>query len=300
MFSDLAIIIVNWNLKQDTLDCIESLIKAGASIAQITVVDNGSTDGSIAAFRNLYNDRINIIDAKVNLGYAAGANLGIKYGLDQGYRWILLLNNDTLVAANFMAAMESAASAHRELGIISPMILYHNDPSIIWSLGDRFIGNSLLTIHYYKNEKASPDLPRLIPVDVVNGCAMMVNRSVFENVGSLDASLFMYGEEVDLCWRARRAGFKFAAYPDAQVWHKISKSSIDNQYFPKYLGVRNQIILYRRYGQAPQLTFLFVYSLLRVMGIAISYLFTGHRRLILPMTRGWYEGWFDVRENNIK
>ncbi len=297
MFSDLVIVIVNWNLKQDTLDCIESLIKAGASIAQITVVDNGSTDGSISALRNLYNERINIIDAKVNLGYAAGANLGIKYGLDQGYRWILLLNNDTLVAANFMEAMESASLASGEFGIIGPMILYHNDPSIIWSLGDRFIGNSLLTIHYYKNRKLNPGLPKVIPVDVVNGCAMMINRSVFEKVGSLDASLFMYGEEVDFCWRARRAGFKFAVYPDAQVWHKISKSSIDNRFFPKYLSVRNQITLYRRYARAPQLSFLLIYSLLRQIGLAAAYLFSGQRGLIVPMARGWYEGWFEPREN---
>jgi GT2 family glycosyltransferase len=298
MFADLLIVIVNWNLKQDTLDCIASLLKSGASITQIVVVDNGSTDGSIAAFRNIYKDDINIIDAKANLGYAAGANRGINYGLNHDARWILLLNNDTTVADNFVGALKNAALTHSDYGIIGPVILYQNRPSIISSLGDRFIGNSLLTIHYYKDRKLTPDLPKVIPIDVVNGCAMMVHRSVFHRIGILDASLFMYGEEVDFCWRAKSAGFKFAAYPDAKVWHKISKSSGDHHSFPKYLSTRNQVTLYKRYARNPQLMFLFIYTFLRVLGLSVSYLFTGQLGLILPMVRGWLEGWFVHRFND--
>jgi len=296
MFTDLSIIVVNWNLKDDTIECIESLLKAGASLSQIIIVDNGSTDGSITSLRNHY-QTIFIINAKENLGYAAGANLGIEYALSQEYEWFLLLNNDTIVAMDFINEIHNAALTCKEYSILAPIILYHSNPSTIWFLGDRLIGKTLLTINTYKNRKIDKTLPPIIPIDFTNGCAMMVNRSVFEKIGLFDATLFMYGEEVDFCWRARLAGYRFACFSAARIWHKISKSSKNTQSLSRYLRIRNQIIYYRRYSPNAQLLILFIFTLLRTIRICTSDLLRWELVLIPPSIRGWLSGWFENRAN---
>lgn len=292
MFTDLSIIVVNWNLKDDTLECVESLLKAGASQSQIIIVDNGSTDGSIIALRNHYQNSIFIIDAKENLGYAAAANLGIEYALSQDYKWFLLLNNDTLVAVDFIKEMHNAALTSKGYSILAPIILYYSNPSTIWFLGARLIGNTLLTINSYKNRTIDQTLPPLIPTDFTNGCAMMVNRTVFEKIGLFDASFFMYGEEVDFCWRAKLAGFRFACFTSARIWHKISKSSQCIHPQASYLRIRNQIYFYRRYSQGIQKFVYFVFTLFRTIRICSIDLFKWQNYLILPSIHGWLDGWF--------
>jgi GT2 family glycosyltransferase len=293
MFTDLSIIVVNWNLKDDTRECIESLLNGGASLNQIIIVDNGSTDGSISALRNYYKNSIYIIDAKENLGYAAGANLGIEYALSRDYKWLLLLNNDTLVATDFINEMHNAVLNKTDYSIFAPIILYQNNPTTIWYLGNRLIGSTLLTTDMYKNRKVDQSLPTLIPTDFTNGCAMMVSRTVFEKIGLFNAKLFMYGEEVDFCWRARLAGFKFACFTSARIWHKISKSSQKMAPQARYLQIRNQIYFYRRYSQGTQKLVYFGFTLFRTILICISDLLKRQFQLIIPSVHGLLNGWFN-------
>jgi len=292
MFSDLAIIIVNWNLKEDTQECIASLIKAKASLSQIIIVDNGSTDGSINTLRNYYQDAIHLIEAKENLGYAAGANLGIRYAMHHDYQWLLLLNNDTTVAQDFIEEMNKAGQKNEGYFIFAPIILYHSQPSTVWSMGDRRIDHTLLTTHLHKGSKVDRNWPEIIPIDFTNGCAMMINRNVVEKIGLLDESLFMYGEEVDYCCRARQAGFKFACYPSARMWHKISKSSNRDRPGRRYLQIKNQIYIYQRYSHGMQKLLYFVYTLLRLPILCLFDLLNSRENLPQPAMRGWLDGWF--------
>jgi GT2 family glycosyltransferase len=297
MFTDLSIIVVNWNLKDDTLECIESLLKAGALLGQIIIVDNGSTDGTITALRSRYQNSIFIIEEEENIGYASGANLGIKYALKQNYKWLLLLNNDTIVAGDFIDQMQKAIQNNNGYSIITPVILYHSNPSKVWFLGDQRIDNTLLTIDNYKNRRIEHNLPPFVPIDFTNGCAMMINRLVFEQIGILDGSLFMYGEEVDFCWRAKLAGFRFACFTSARIWHKVSKSSQKTRPISRYLRVRNQIIFYQRYSHGMQLSVYCIFTFLRTIKICLSDLFKGQFSLLIPSVHGWFDGWF---KNSIK
>lgn len=292
MFTDLSIVIVNWNLKEDTIHCIDSLLIAGVLPNQIIVVDNGSTDGSMTAFTQKYQNELNVIDAKENLGFAGGNNLGIAYSLRQNIRWILLLNNDTSVAVDFLDKMHHAIQTAQGFSILSPVIFYFDEPEKVWYLGDRQIGNTLLTTSYYKNSKIDRDLPMVLPIDFANGAAMMIDRAVFEKIGLFNASLFMYAEEVDFCWRARLAGFKFACVTSAKIWHKVSKSSQGDHPRAFYLRTRNQIFFYRRYSKKVHLSFLFLFTLLRVLMISLSDVVRLKLDLIPARFRGWLDGWF--------
>jgi len=291
MFADLAIIIVNWNLKEDTLGCIASLVKSGASLNQIVVVDNGSTDGSAIALRESFGGISSIIELKENLGYAGGVNRGIHFALRGDSQWLLLINNDTVVAPDFIEQLLVTSRANPGYSIFSPMILYHDHPSTVWSMGDKQIGHTLLSKPLYKDNNCQRSFPAIIPIDFANGCAMMVNRQVFDEIGFLDETLFMYGEEVDFCWCARLAGFSLACVPSARMWHKISKSSENDKPGVQYRKIKNQILFYRRYACGAQQWPYFAYTSIRCLALLIIDIVKRRIDLLTPTLRGWSDGW---------
>lgn len=286
-------VIVNWNLKDDTLACVGSLFAAGAAAGQVIVVDNGSSDGSVAALQERFGSSLQLIQSSQNLGFAGGNNLGIQCALDQGANWILLLNNDTSVAPTFLIEMENAVERDEGLGIIGPVILYHDFPERIWYFGDRLIPGLLATNSLYRGHIYHGQFPSLVPVDFVNGCGMLVKSEVFKRIGFFDTAYFMYGEEIDLCWRARTAGFRLAVATQAKMWHKVSASSNRNQRASRYLRIRNQIRFYRTYSRGLQLPVMLVFTWLRALRIALGDLTHGRVSLINPLIRGWIHGWMN-------
>ena len=104
-----AVIILNWNGKEDTLECLASVKKLDYSNYEIVLVDNGSVDDSVDAISKQYPD-MTLLQTGENLGYAGGNNVGIRWALEQGADYILLLNNDTIVAADLLSAFINAAN----------------------------------------------------------------------------------------------------------------------------------------------------------------------------------------------
>lgn len=285
------IILVNWNLKEDTSACIQSLVQAGADLTRLIVVDNGSNDGSVAHLHGQFGSALQILAQETNLGFAAGTNLGIRAAMDQGAEWLLLINNDTWVAVDFFEKLFKSVKLHEDVSVFGPTIFYASDPGIIWYLGERLIPGTMLTLNHYRGNPLPVDLPEVLPVDFLSGCAMLVKRKAFEDAGLLDAGLFMYGEEVDWCWRARRAGHVMAAVPGAAMWHKVSASSNRVSSKTRYLRVRNQIWGYRRYGNAAQKALLAIFTLLRVLWMGLRDMLSGEKGLSQSSWRGWMDGW---------
>jgi GT2 family glycosyltransferase len=293
LIESLYSVIVNWNLKEDTLICVDLLFKAGAAPGQIIVVDNGSSDGSVAALQERFGSSVHLIQSGKNLGFAVGNNLGIQQALDLGAKWILMLNNDAYVAPAFLTEMQNAILRDEKLGIIGPVILYHDSPDRIWYFGDRLIPGSLATISLQRGHMYDEQFPALVPVDFVSGCSMLVKSDIFRKIGLFDPAYFMYGEEVDFCWRARKAGFRPAVATQAKVWHKVSMSANRDRPTSRYLRICNQIRFYRTYSRGLQLPMMFVFSGLRTLCIALSDLIHGRLILINPLIRGWLHGWLN-------
>jgi GT2 family glycosyltransferase len=291
VIESLYTILVNWNLKQDTLDCVASLFAAGARPGQVIVVDNGSSDGSAHALRKQFGPTVYIIERGQNLGFAGGCNLGLRYALDQQAEWIFILNNDTVVDTAIFAEWARAAQASKDYAIIAPLILYHSEPNRIWYLGDRLAPASLITYPISRNQIDDGRFPAIVPADFVCGCGMFVRREVFERIGLFDPSFFMYAEEVDLCWRARTAGFRLACATRAKMWHKISVSADRDRPMTRYLRIRNQIRFYQRYARGYDVPIMVAFSLLRAFRLAIEDLIHRQVALIPPLVRGWIDGW---------
>jgi GT2 family glycosyltransferase len=285
------VVMVNWNLKVDTLACVRSLLAAGLPVDRIIVVDNGSTDGSVPALRQAFGDGLHVLEAQTNLGYAAGVNRGARHALARGADWVFLMNNDTVVAPTIFQAFEQAATEARGFAILAPLIFYSKDPGRIWYCADRLIPGTLMTRSLYKNRRPGAGLPRVVPADFLNGCGMLVHRAVFEAVSYLDERLFMYGEEVDFCWRARLAGFTLACVTTAQMWHQVSASANRDQPLSRYLRAQNQNRFYREYTRGWRRVLMFLLSGARLMAISLRDAASGRAELVRPGLVGWWNGW---------
>lgn len=289
---NLRIVLINWNLKDDTLECLASLAATGIPLEQVLLIDNGSVDGSVAAFTAHYGSQLQIIKNETNRGYVDACNQGIQLALEQEAEWILLLNNDTLVDTQFFKVFEDFIKSNQAYSILAPLIFYHSQPNVVWNVGDHLIPGTLLTTRPHQNKPLRQELPDVIRVDFVTGCAMLVHRRVFERIGTYDRALEMYGEEIDLCMRAKLAGFQLACLPKARLWHKVSLSAQKVSARTDYLRTRNQVYFYRRYSTGLQRFVMFLFSTGKLCIRWIFQSLKGQVILIKPIAQGWRDGWF--------
>lgn len=292
MLESTYIVIVNWNLAQDTIECIDSLIAARLPENQIIVVDNGSVDNSVLSIQARYSGRIRLIENDTNLGYAAASNQGIDSAMALGADWVLLLNNDTVVAENVFDKLINYVQNQEAFALFSPIIYYYDEPKTIWYAGDQQILGTLITRREHVGKPNVPPLPEFYPVDFLSGCALLVRRDVFEKIGRLDPGYVMYGEEIDFCWRARQAGYRLACITTAEIWHKVSRSANRVKPQTRYLRIRNQIRFYRRYSQGLQFPLMVIFSTLRTLGLIVGDIIAGRLELLPPLARGWFDGWW--------
>jgi GT2 family glycosyltransferase len=243
-----AIVVLNWNGLADTLACLESLAGVDYPSYDIVVVDNGSTDGSVAVIREQFPDVV-LIENDENLGFAGGNNVGLQWVLERGSDYALLLNNDTEVALNFLHLLVETAEADSTIGIAGPTIYYHEQPQIVWSAGGGIDWRRGQTWMMGLNEHDVGQFgeePR--KVDFVTGCCMLVRRAVLEQVGLLDERFFAYYEETEWCVRAQRAGFKIVHVPQAKIWHKIPLDARESSPVVHYYMTRNRLLFLKTIG----------------------------------------------------
>ena len=134
---NVAIILINWNSYEFTNDCINSLIQNSYPHFDIIVVDNNSQDGSAANLRSEHPGII-LLEASENLGFAGGNNLAIEFAVHNGYEYVLLLNNDTIVEPDFLKHLVCYMDQHPEAGAIQPRIYFNHDRTLLWNGGSSY------------------------------------------------------------------------------------------------------------------------------------------------------------------
>ncbi|MCG3118928.1 MAG: hypothetical protein ALAOOOJD_01217 [bacterium] len=241
------ILLVNWNGKNDTLACLASLRKVTYHPLHILVIDNASTDGSVDAIRVQFPE-VEVLANARNERFARANNQGLQMALQAGAEFVLLLNNDTEVAPDFIAQLVQAMHARQDAGMVAPKIYYHRDPQLIWFAGGKVNLWTGRVWHRGLRQFDSPERFTLTEaVDYLTGCAILIKRACLEKIGGLDENYFMYAEDADWCWRAQRAGFVCLYQPTAKIWHKVSASAGGS--FKIYHKVRGNFLFFKRYAK---------------------------------------------------
>lgn len=243
MLERVAVIVLNWNGKEDTLGCLETVLGNDHDNYFVIVSDNGSTDGSVEAVRKRY-PQVVVVENGVNLGFAAGNNTGIEVAMAEGADVVVLLNNDTTVAHDWLTKMSSAAAALTPGSVLGAKIFYWNDPDRIWHFGFRWNRKKCRYVALGRGQ-FDEGLAEILAVDIVVGCCMWIPRTALDKVGLLEPDFFLNYEETDWCCRAVRAGIQIYSVPDAHVWHKISASFIGRPHHD-YFMFRNRLLWLER------------------------------------------------------
>lgn len=240
-FPKILILILNWNGKKDTLECLASLSAVNPSpLFSVLVVDNGSQDDSVEAIRASFPE-IPILETKENLGFAGGNNVGIRWALKKSFEWILLLNNDTIVAPDLIEQLIKAAKEKPSARILGAKIFRYHDQERIDHLGGFWNPDTATHISYASDQIDDGSYDEMKQIDYVSGCALFMHRSVPETIGLLEERFFLLWEESDFCKRALKAGFEIWTAPKAKIWHKVSASFIGGKAHMHYFWWRNRL-----------------------------------------------------------
>lgn len=239
-------VILTYNGLADTSACLRSLeaLHYPAGRYDVVVVDNGSTDGTPAAVRALFPE-LTVIENGANLGFAGGNNVGLRHASAHGYEYALLLNNDTVVAPDFLGRLVAACEADPAIAAAGPTIYYAEQPDLIWSAGGTIDWRRGSSAMRGRGERDCGQYGAQSEQDFVTGCALLLRCAALERVGLLDERFFMYYEETEWCVRARRAGLKVVHVPAARVWHKIPVADRVDRPHVAYYMTRNRLLFLR-------------------------------------------------------
>lgn len=233
-----SVVILNFKVKKETLACIQSVQKSEHKNIEIIVVDNNSEDGIEEEIKK-FNDVL-FIQSGENLGYTGGNNLGIKKALDDGADYIFVLNPDTEIKPDTISNLISIAE-DENAGIIGPKILFGNRETIWYAGGILDLAN-VLGGHRGVDEKDEGQYDKIESTDFVTGGAMFVKAEVFKKIGLFDEKYFMYFEDSDFCYRAKKEGIKILYNPKAIVYHENAKSAGLGSPLQDYFITRNRML----------------------------------------------------------
>ncbi len=238
-----AIIILNTNRKEDTLECLASLTANKYPRIKIVVLDNNSTDGSVSAIQTEYPE-VTILPINENKGYAGNNNVGLQYVQQFEPDWIYIVNEDTIFDQDALRQMMAAVADYPEVGIIGPLVYHFDEPTIIQSAGGIF-SKSGDSIHISQNEEDRGQLKTPYSVDWISGCAIAIRKEALKQAGMIDERFFYYWEETEWCYRVKSYGWEILLIPSAKIWHK----GVQRNYSPSanitYYATRNRLLFYK-------------------------------------------------------
>ncbi|MBU4606912.1 MAG: glycosyltransferase family 2 protein, partial [Euryarchaeota archaeon] len=292
---EVAVVIINWNGWEDTIECLESLYQIDYPNYNVILVDNASEDDSMEKIKEYcagkleiqsdffdydkHNKPLNLVEGNFipddfshesknlfliqnqeNYGFAEGNNIGIRFSLKQlNPEYMLLLNNDTVVDKYFLKELVNLGQSDEKIGIVGPKIYYYDEPQTIWCIGGKISWKLARGIHIGNNEVDEGQYENIEEVEYVSGSAFLIKKEVLEKAGLMDKDFFLYFEETDLTLRSSKLGYKSFYNPKAKVWHKVSKSGGGmSKPIGLYYITRNRWLFMKRWAKKSDFIFFII------------------------------------------
>jgi GT2 family glycosyltransferase len=238
-----CVVVLNWNGLPHVLRCLERVVASDYTPLSVIVVDNGSADGSLAAIQSGY-PGVTLLSIPKNLGYAGGNNLGLREAIRSGAEYVLLLNNDTEIVRDMISILVATLKENERVGIASPKIFLAGSDRRLWAVGGVLRDHRVITWGINLVDSERNDFTEL---DFVFGCAMLVRRNVLDQIGLFDTGFDFYFEDIDLCLRAKQAGYEVVWVPDAITWHLNPIHTQGSSRFKIYNYERSRSYFYRKH-----------------------------------------------------
>ncbi len=218
------VVVLNFNGRDVIKNCLKSIFKSTYPNLEVVLVDNNSSDDSFEIARVNFS-KAYFIRNEENLGFSAGNNIGIRFALERKADYVFLLNNDAELEADCLSRLvEAAEKLDEKTGILSPVI-FKGDSREVWFSGGKIDWLRMKTRH-----DSEIKTQEVYKSGFISGCAMLIPRKVFGEVGLFDEDYFLYWEDADFSFRTGKAGFKNYIVSSAWVYH-----------FEKSEGRRNKI-----------------------------------------------------------
>ncbi len=256
--------ILNFNGKNNTIECVESLKKINTSgfKSTILVIDNGSSEKLDLKNSSWGDIDLKIIRSEINLGFSGGHNLGFKYIMTQNANYVVVLNNDTYVNGDFLQKLIGTADTDDKIGILVPKIYFapgfefHKDKyskkeqgKVFWYAGGIMDWKNVIGHHRGVDEVDIGQFDKTEETELATGCCMMIRREVLEKVGLFDDKYYLYYEDSDLNVRTKNAGFKIVYVPKSIIFHKNAGSAGGSgSKLQDYYITRNRLLFGMRYA----------------------------------------------------
>ena len=255
------IVVLNWNGSDDTASCLQSLskVKEKGFKKTVVVVDNASSDNSVGQISKAF-PKIKIIKNAKNLGFTGGNNVGIAYAMKKGADYVLVLNNDTVVKADFLEHLLTSFS-DTQVGMVCPKIYFAKGHefhkkryrssdlgNVLWAVGGKIDWKNVYATNQGVDEVDKGQYDKVAEVNFAPGACVLISRKLLETVGTFDEKYYLYFEDTDQAVRARKAGFKVLYDPKAVIWHKVAGSSAIGSDLNDYFITRNRLLFGMRYG----------------------------------------------------
>lgn len=230
MEKKISVILVNYNGKKFNDTCIRSILRStiGEQI-QVVVVDNGSTDDSLAALRDTWggSGQVQILALEENFGFAKANNVGMRWSVEQGIRYFLLLNNDTEIKPD---TIERMLQCHERTGaIVAPKVYYADRKNVIWCAGGDFTPVIRKSVQRGLNQPDRGQFDQSGRCGFANGCALLLSAEILERIGPMDERFFLYYEDTEYSLRAAAMGVEIRYCAKAVVYHKVNGSTEGNE-----------------------------------------------------------------------
>lgn len=236
-----VIIMLNYNGAKDTVECIESLKRIDYTNYRILIVDNSSTDDSVAVFREKFPE-LDLYVTERNLGYTGGINRGFREAAKLNPAYMLVLNNDTIVEPDFLTELVNAMEGNRDAAGVGGLILAEHDRKTIWFGNGKMIKWRGLAIHIDKGLPSEQrSVKELVETDFLTGCMILFRTEHLARTGFEDEDFFMYLDDIEFSARIRSHGFKLLYQPKAVIYHKVLGEK--ESPLKLYYSVRNRFLL---------------------------------------------------------
>jgi N-acetylglucosaminyl-diphospho-decaprenol L-rhamnosyltransferase len=258
---DLAIVIVNYKARDLLRDCLRSIEASQGAVPSVYVVDNASADGSVEMTREEF-PGVHVLSLPDNIGYGAANNVGLRSALNEvgcPPRYLLLLNPDTVLPPAALAQSIAFLDEHPKAGAVGPKLV-RQDGSLDKACRRGFPTPAVALYHFLFLDRLFPHSPRFArynatyldadkqaEVDSLVGAFMLLRREALDQAGLFDESFFMYGEDLDLCFRIRQHGWQIWYDPDIAVLHYKGASSKQNSAKANYEFYRAMLLFHRKH-----------------------------------------------------